>query len=63
MDPQKRTLCVPLIEDAPSEEPCGGSILVGLATNVVIFRRIWRAEPGFGVLLHLLTCNSYQPVG
>jgi hypothetical protein len=57
MDPQKRALRDPLIEDVPFEEPRGGSILLGLAPNVVVFRRIWRAKPIFGVFLHLVACN------
>ena len=36
MDPQKGTLCVPLIKDTPLEEPCGGTILMGLASKVVV---------------------------
>jgi hypothetical protein len=31
---------------------------MNLASDVVIFRRIWRAEPIFGVLLQLVPYNS-----
>ena len=57
MDPQKRPLRVPLIKDVPLKEPRGGSILMSFVSNVVVFRRIWRTEPAFGVLLHLVACN------
>ena len=58
MDPQKGSLCVPLSEDALLEEPRGSSILMDFASNVVVFRRIWRAEPISGFLLQLVPCNS-----
>jgi hypothetical protein len=57
MDPQKRSLCDPFIEDVPFEEPHSGSILMGFASGVVVFRRIWRAKPIFGVFLHLVACK------
>jgi hypothetical protein len=57
VDPQKRALRVPLIEDASLEEPRGGSILMGFVSNVVVFRRIRRAKPIFGGYLHLVACN------
>ena len=60
MDPQKRAFRIPLIEDVPLEEPRGSSILMGFASNVVVFRRIWWAKPVFGSYLHLVACNPYQ---
>ena len=60
MDPQKGSLCVPLIKDGPLEEPGGSSILMNTASNIVVFRRIWRTQPIFGVLLYLVTCSPSQ---
>ena len=57
MNPQKRALLVPLIKNASLEEPRGGSILMGFAPIIVVLRRIWRAEPIFGVPLHLVAYN------
>ena len=60
MDPQKGSLCVPLIKNGPLEEPRGSSVLMSIAPNVVVFRRIWRTQPIFGVLLHMVTCSPSQ---
>ena len=57
MNPQKRALCVPLIENVPLEEPRGGPILMGFVSNVVIFRRIRWGKPTFGIPLHLVAYN------
>ena len=61
MNPQKRPLRVPFIEDVPFEEPRGRSILMSFVPNVVVFRRIWRGKPTFGGYLHLVACNSSEP--
>ena len=58
MNPQKRAFRVPLIEYVPFKEPRGGPILMGFVSNVVVFRRVWRGKPSFGVLLHLVACNG-----
>ena len=61
MNPQKRPLRVPFIEDVAFEEPRGRSILMSFVPNVVVFRRIWRGKPTFGGYLHLVACNSSEP--
>ena len=60
MDPQQGPLRIPLSEDIPSEEPLGGSILMDLTCNVVVWRRIWRGEPTSGLLLQLVPCDWLQ---
>ena len=57
MNPQKRALRVPFIEDVPFEEPRGSPILMRFVSNVVVFRRIWWGKPTFGVFLHLVAYN------
>ena len=58
IDPQKRSLLVPRSEDTSLEEPSSGSISMNLQSDIVVFRRIWRAEPILRVLLQLVPCIS-----
>ncbi len=50
MDPEEGTDKFPLLEYAAFKEPCGSSLLVGLARDVVIYRRV---RPFSNVLFYL----------
>src|SRR6266702_2198725 len=58
MDPEEGTDKFPLLEYAAFKEPCGSSLLVGLARDVVIYRRVRRGNPFLNVLFYLDPCSK-----
>jgi hypothetical protein len=56
MNPQERTLCIPILEGVALGEPFCGSTVVGSKGHVVILGWIRRGEPTSDVLLQLVTC-------
>jgi len=58
MDPEEGTDKFPLLEYAAFKEPRGSSFLVGLARDVVIYRRVWRGEPFSNILFYPDPCSK-----
>jgi hypothetical protein len=58
VNPQMRTGCFPFFESVTFGKPLGGSIVTGLASNILVCRRIWWRQPTSKILLQLVACDS-----
>jgi hypothetical protein len=55
VDPQKTTLGIPLLEGAASYEPDRRSVVIIIARNHLIFRRVWMGKPISGFVVKTVT--------
>ena len=61
MDPQKTTLGIPLLERAASYEPDRRSVVINIARNHLIFRRVWWGKPAYRFVVQAITCEATSP--
>jgi hypothetical protein len=61
VDPQKTTLGIPLLEGATSHEPNSRSIVIIIARNYLILRRVWMGKPISGLVVKTVTWEASSP--
>ena len=55
MNPHERTSRFPYFENVALRKPCGGTIVMRFASNILIYPWIWGGQPTGILLLHLIT--------
>ena len=63
VDPQKTTLGIPLFEGAASYEPDRRSVVIIIARNHLIFRRVWRRKPAHRFVVQTIACEASSSFG
>ena len=58
VDPQKTTFDIPLLEGTASYEPDRRSVVIIIARNDLIFRRVWWGKPASRFVVETITCEA-----